>query len=293
MSLIDRIHCGAAAVALLLTLPALVPAQTGVLVVAHGADSAWNTRVRESVSQVRVDGPVQLAFLMGTEADTSSWDAGVRRLVSAGAKRIVVVPLMVSTFGEHVTQIRYYAGEIKEAPAWLAAMGHDHHATPGASPVPMRVTSALDAAPELGSILAARWYALPAINQRRPLVLVAHGPSAEADVPRWIEGLRAATAPLATALGAQPLHIGLLRDDAGPVVRGAAVAALRDTVSAYARRASDSVVVMTVLISSGQINQLTVPKDLAGLPTAYYGFGLAPDPHLARWIERISGEVEQ
>lgn len=282
---------GAHGAALLLLLAAgAAAAQTGLLVVAHGADSGWNARVDRTVAAVKWQGPVATAFLMGSDAATRSWEAGVQALVKGGAREIVVVPLMVSSHGEHVTQIRYYAGEVKELPPAIAAMGHDHHGG-GPSPVPVRVTAALDAAPELGEILAARWSELSEAARAAPLVLVAHGPSDDAQAARWIRDIRAATAALAARLGGKPLHVGLLRDDAAPAVRARAVQGIRDTIGALAGAHGDSVTVLTVLISSGGINRVKVPTDLAGMPMRYVGAALAPHEALARWIERIASST--
>ena len=274
------------AAALFAAAPAVVHAQEGLLIVAHGAGLEWNTRVRETVAQVTWDaGPVALAFLMGEEKESAGWNAAVARLTGAGAQRIVVVPLMVSSYGSHYRQIRYLAGELATLPAELAA--HDH-GTHGAPPVPMRVTPALDDAPELAAALAARWEELGETDRSRPLLLVAHGPNDAADAERWIthitavsEGLRARTR--------SDLHVALLRDDAPAEVRKASVAAMRDTVLAMAARASDSVVAMPVMISSGSITRTKIPADLAGLPIRYRAEPLAPRAELARWIERSAG----
>lgn len=105
--------------------------RVGLLIVAHGADSGWNAKVRNTVSQVTWSrGPMAVAFLMGAEAESASWTRGVDQLASQGAERIVAVPLMVSTHGSHVDQIRFYAGELstlpKELEAMMAQMGHAH-----------------------------------------------------------------------------------------------------------------------------------------------------------------------
>lgn len=256
-------------------------ARVGLLVVAHGADSGWNARVRATVSQVVWDGPVRLAYLMGPEAHAASWSAGVTALERAGIDSLVVVPLMVSSYGAHFQQIQHYAGYPVPLPAALG--GHDHG--PAVRPgVPVRVTPALDAAEELGEILHDRWGALPAASRAAPLVLVAHGPTTDADAGRWVDAITRAVTPRTGAL----LHVGLLRDDAPPPVRAAAVAAIRDTIVALARRHGDSVTVMTVLMSHGGINRTTVPADLAGMPMRYAGVALAPHPALARWITRIA-----
>ena len=84
--------------------------------------------------------------------------------------------------------------------------------------------------------------------------------------------------------------MALLRDDAPPEVRKAAVAAMRDTVLAMAERAADSVVAMPVMISSGSITRVKIPADLDGLPIRYRAEPLAPRVELARWIERSAKE---
>lgn len=268
---------------------------TGLLIVAHGATPGWNAPVRATVGQVRwTRGPVAVAFLMGAEAGSSGWDVAVRSLAAAGATEIVVVPLMVSTFGDHVRQIEHYAGVRELLPAALAE--HDHR-DGGATPaVPMRVTAALDAAPELGAILLDGWRQLSSLDRARPLLLLAHGPQAEADAVRWERNLAGAAEVLSAGGATGELRIGLVRDDATPEGRRAAVALVRDTVAALALRARDSVVVLPILISTGSLDRVKLPGDLAGLPVAMRPMPLAPSPRLARWIERVaaaaaSGEV--
>ena len=264
-------------------------AQTGLLVVAHGAGIEWNARVRQTVSQVHWSrGPVVLAFLMGEEAQRAGWDAAVDTLLARGARAIIVVPFMVSSYGGHYRQIEYYAG-VRSTPE-----GHEHdapslrHRPP---PVPTRVTPAIDAAPELGAAIAAHWEALAAADRGRPALLVAHGPSDSADAERWIANIRqAVTAPLRGAGLRWDPRIRLLQDDAPPPVRAAAVAAMRDTIRTLAAAAGDSIVVLPVLVSTGDIDRVKIPRDLEGLPVRYLPASLAPRPELARWIERVGGE---
>jgi len=263
-------------------------AQTGLLVVAHGAGAEWNARVRETVAQVEWrNGPVALAFLMGPEAATAGWEAGLSGLVEAGAKEIVAVPLMVSTHGSHVRQIEYYAGLRAALPAELTE--HGSHGSPRARPtVPIRVTSALDAAPELGVALAERWQGLEPRDRERPVVLVAHGPSEDEEARAWVRNLASAASILPLAGLKQPVEVALLRDDAAAPIRAAAVADMRRRITALSAETGDSVVVLPVLISSGPIIEVTIPADLKGMPVRYSRVPLAPLAPLARWIERIA-----
>lgn len=272
---------------LLPVLPAM--AQTGLLIVAHGAGADWNGKVREVSAQVTWHyGPVTTAFLMGPEAHDSGWEHGVQTLVKAGAKQIIAVPLMVSTYGSHVRQMAFYAGQLDAMPAGLEQ--HNHGAPTGKPPVPIRLTAALDASPELGLAFAQRWGDLSPADRKRPLLLVAHGPNDSVDAGYWVRNLLAAASVLRAAGLAQEIRVGLIRDDAPAAVRAAAVAQMRDTITALATRAKDSVVVLPVLISSGPLLTTQVPQDLAALPIRYVRLPLAPLPTLARWIERMGEE---
>lgn len=259
-------------------------AQTGLLVVAHGATPRWNAGVRQVAALVEWDGPVATAFLMGGEAETSGWAQGVAALVQEGAKEIVVVPLMVSSHGGHYRQIQFYAGELD---TWPAELGQHSHGTIAPSPVPMRVTAALDGAPELGAALLERWRSLTARFRAGPLMLVAHGPSTDDESEMWIRDLESAAAGI-HAEGGIPVKVGLLRDDAPAPVRAAAVADIHRTALELAAQSKDSVTVLSVLISSGRLGAVTIPNDLSGLPVRYAATALSPLPVLARWIERVA-----
>jgi sirohydrochlorin ferrochelatase len=221
---------------------------------------------------------------MGPEAATSGWDSAVATLVRKNAQQIVVVPLLVSSHGGHYRDILRSAGTLIDTT--IQAAHHEHNT--GQPPVPTTVTAALDNAPELGEALAARWHTLSAADRRRPLVLVAHGPSSDEEAALWLGDLGPAVAGI-RAEGDIPVAAGLLRDDAEPPVRARAVDDLRRTINGFASALGDSVTVLPVLISTGQINQVTIPSDLAGLPIRYSPVSLAPLPELARWIERVAG----
>lgn len=267
--------------------PTTAHSQTGLLVVAHGANPAWNARVRETVATVEwKEGPVATAFLMGPESTGSGWKEAAQSLVNAGAREIIVVPLMVSSFGGHYDQVRFYAGRAPALPPGLAS--HDHVGS-WKPPVPMTLTPALDAAPELGATLHDRWLTLDERDRNRPLFLVAHGPSEDFAIQTWIDNIAAATISLTRE--DTPPGIGLLQDDAPPERRARAITALRERISASAATAGDSVLVMSVLISSGRIDQVTIPGDLAELPIRYVPTALTPSPHIAAWIRRVALEV--
>lgn len=263
--------------------------QTGLLVVVHGADSAWNARVAQTVAQVSwPDGPVAIAYLMGSAATTSGWDSAVTRLAAGGAERIVAVPFMMSSFGGHYRQIRYYAGELDSLPESFLNRTQPSLVPP---PLAMRVTTALDAAPELGRALLARWMELDVASLDAPLLVVAHGPSADDEAVTWHDNLERVLRWLPQRIHDRGVRVAQLRDDAAPEVRAAAVSAMRDTVMALAERNGDSVTVLPAFISEGKITDVKIPGDLENLPVRYRRTPLAPLPELARWIERMGRDA--
>ena len=284
----------AAGIAAVIAAPASAAAQkTGLIVVAHGADSSWNAGVRRTIDSVKwAHGPVRSAFLMGAEATTASWNRAVAELQQAGVERIIAVPFMVSTHGSHVRQVEFYAGERAELPHELHAMMSSHGHEPHIKPlVPVHVTPALDDAPELGHALAARWNALSADDRKRPLMLIAHGPNDSADAVEWERNIMAVVGELSKRIAPHPVKVGLLRDDADSTVRANSVAAFRRDIAQMASAARDSVLVLPVLISTGSINRTKLPADIAGLPVRYTAVGLTPSASLAAWIGRIASEA--
>lgn len=291
-----RVTCLAPLLALATQALSAQTAPVGLLVVAHGADSLWNAKVRESVGHVKwAHGPVQIAFLMGREAATASWDAAAEQLQRAGIGSVVVVPFMVSSWGSHVRQIEHYAGKRVDLPPELASMvggGHDHHAMARFT-VPTVVTRALDDAPELGEALIGRWSELSPADKARPLMLIAHGPNDHDDVRHWESNILTTAAALRRAVAPRSVRVGLMRDDAPAPVRAAAIAAMRDTIVALSQAANDSVTIIPVLISTGSVNRVTIPRDIGALPVRYTPFGLAPHPALGRWIQRVADDARR
>src|SRR5690606_29903726 len=85
--------------------------------------------------------------------------------------------------------------------------------------------------------------------------------------------------------GFRNVMVGLVRDDAPEPVRSEAVASIREVIQLQHLATGKPVVVVPVLISTGQVSQEKFPRDLEGLPVVYDGQALLPHPGLARWVE--------
>src|SRR6266545_2529036 len=144
---------------------------TGIVLLAHGGATNWNEEVDALARQVDKTLPVEVAFGM---ASRQAIQDAIDRLVKRGVRKIVAVPLFVSSHSSVVTSTEYLLGLRTVAPVELAryasmshaGMSHNHGAHSGASaspasdptapvqcPVPIRMTPALNAHPLVADIL--------------------------------------------------------------------------------------------------------------------------------------------
>ncbi|HEX7090995.1 MAG TPA: CbiX/SirB N-terminal domain-containing protein [Longimicrobiales bacterium] len=265
------------------------PRAVGTIVVAHGAGPEWNAQVQEVARRAQTGGPVEVSFLMGPGAKAHRFQDAAKRLAEAGVREIVVVPLLISSHSGHYEQIRWLAGETDTLGE---RMLHHLHMAGIERPdvdVPMRVTPAIDGAPEIAGILAEHALALAKEPAAQALFLIGHGPNSAEDYAAWMEDLRPLADSVKAATGFRDVKVGLVQDDAAGPVRAEAVRRIREIITLQHQVTGRPVVVVPVLIGTGPISLEKFPADLAGLPIAYDGKGLVPHPALARWIEARVG----
>lgn len=267
------------------------PRAVGTIVVAHGASPEWNAQVQEVARRAQTGGPVEVSFLMGPGAKAHRFQDAAKRLAEAGVREIVVVPLLVSSHSGHYEQIRWLAGETD---ALDETMRHHLHMAGIERPdvaVPIRVTPAIDGAPEIAGVLAEHALALAEEPAAQALFLIGHGPNSAEDHAAWMEDLRPLAERVQRTTGFRDVKVGLVQDDAAGPVRAEAVRRIREIIALQHKVTGRPVVVVPVLIGTGQISLEKFPADLAGLPIVYEGKGLVPHPALARWIEGRVGAL--
>ena len=275
-----------AAAAILLALsPALAAAQSvGTLILAHGGDRGWNDQVRGVARGVKTGGPVEVSFLMGPEAPLHRFQDAARRLAAAGATEIVVVPLLVSSHSGHYQQIRWLAGETDS----LEADMHHHLHMAGIERAPglrIRVARAIDDSPEVARVLAERALAIQPRPAGRALYIIGHGPNDDPAYEQWMRNLRPVADSVRRITGFADVRVGLVRDDAPAAVRAEAVRIVRAEIQAQRDATGQTVTVVPVLVSRGNVSEVRIRNDIAGLDATYTGEPLLPHPGLARWIE--------
>jgi sirohydrochlorin ferrochelatase len=263
----------------------------GTLLLAHGGAPSWNAEVERIARTANTGGPLRLAYLMGPSAATHRFQHQVDSLVAEGATEVVVVPLMVSSHSGHYQQIRFLAGLTDSLDAMMQHHLHmGGHERPRTT-VPLRLSRALDDAPELASVLADRARAITPEGSGRALFLVAHGPNSAENHAEWIKHLRVVAKTVKEQTGFDDVRVEMVRDDAPPAVRAEGVLRVRELIEMQHAITGQPVTVVPVLVSKGRVSREKFTADLAGLDIIYEGTPLLPHPLLARWIERRVNEA--
>jgi hypothetical protein len=276
-------------------------AEPGIVLLAHGGSAEWNTRVTAFAAQVNTSRPTEVAFGMATRATIQS---AIDKLVARGVTEIVAVPLFVSSWSTVITSTEYLLGLRAEAPAALASFakmshapgagGHEAHGvadgtTPVKSPVPVRMTKALNDHPIVADILASRARAISREPAKEALIVVAHGPNDEDDNRRWLADMASLVARIKQTESFPAVEYLTLRDDAPKPVRDAAAAQLRSIVQrelAAGRRA----LIVPLLISFGGIER-GLHERLEGLPYTIAEAALMPDDRLRTWVLTVAADA--
>ena len=247
----------------------------GIIVIAHGANPTWNMPVTNAVARVSQTIPAERAFLMGTPDQTPQ--QAYDKLVAGGAKRIVVVPLFVSSYSGHAEQVKFIGGQRADYP-------HAEHMkleqVKGSVPI-VGVGRGMDDHAIVGDIIADRAKSLSTDPKNEWLMIVAHGPNEEDEAAQWNKAIANVGARVLTKLRFKGVDVRLLRDDAPKEVKDKALAEMRASVEEKSK--TSKVVVVPLLLSTGRVGG-QIPEVLKGLTFAWDGKPLLPDDRIADWI---------
>jgi sirohydrochlorin ferrochelatase len=262
--------------------------KTGVLVIAHGSnETGWNQVVQQGVAGVRLPYPIAVGFLEFTEPGIQK---ALTQLETQGVNRIIAVPLFVSTYSNHIEEIKYVLRLRNTLPRPEGVFGE--HSVSGHTDEALRqiqshcqiiLTPALDDQAIVAGILSERLKTISRRPDREVAVLVGHGADSAAGEVKW----RAQFASLARQV---KKDLKLKNARYGFAAMGKPTA--RQAVTAAV--AEGEALVVAVMLSEGFFTDRKIPHDLEGLQYRYPQRGsraLLPHPDLARFIELRVGEV--
>jgi sirohydrochlorin ferrochelatase len=262
--------------------------KTGVLVIAHGSDElSWNQVVQQVVADVKLSQPITVGFL---EFTTPNIQMAVTQLEKQGVNRIIAVPLFVSTYSNHIEEIKYILGLRDALPQPEAVVGgHDAVVEP-AEPLQqvkchskIFLTPALDDQPIVAAILAERLKTISRHPEREIAVLVGHGADSAVGTAKWQTQFASLADQVKKTLKLKDASYGFAAMGQ-PTIRNAVSAAT----------AKGDVLLIPVMLSEGFFTERKIPHDLEGLQYRYPQPGkraLLPHQEMARLIELRVNEL--
>ena len=206
----------------------------------------------------------------------------IEELEQRGVRRLIAVPLLISSASEVMRQFQYLLGARDHGP-W-------EEVQPVNLRVPVTLTTPLDDDPAVSAILLDRARRLSRAPGGEAVILIAHGPTSEEDDAKWLEVMGRLAQRLEETGGFRAVVPVTMRDDALDSVREAATTRMRETVQQQSRLGSlhqrdNAVLVVPLLLATGGI-EAKIPHRLSGLTYRYQPQALLPDVRVAQWITR-------
>jgi len=256
----------------------------GLLLMAHGGGSEWNTAVKESTAGLAERFPVEIAFGM---ADAGSIEESVKRLEATGVEHVGVVRMFVSgeSWHERTRQIlgvdegapsREEAKRKNPQPRTFMPMGFWRLDTD----VSFYVSEeGLADATEMDGVLVSRIQALSSNPADEVAVVLAHGTGSDEEDARWIEKITERTALAKARLGLQDIKVFTLRED-WMEKREEAENRIRNYIQEVSQKGFTPLVVPFRVQGFGPYARV-----LEGLDYEASGQGLLPHVNVGQWIE--------
>ena len=258
-----------------------VQAGNGVLILYHGFRERGDMVFKEQMQSYADVFPMALAPGMSMMM-SQHIQLGLDDLVAAGAKRIVVVPIVSTEYNTMIRQWWYIFG-LEDEPAYATVPRIETTAdvlfAPPPNDDPLVAEILLDFAEEISE------------NPTNEVVIIAaHGPSEEADNARQLELMGNLARIVQEDGGFSAVESATLQDDAPPEVRDANVVRLRGMIE-QAQADDKQVIIVTSLIGARTI-QKKLRKDLQGLDYRFNAKGLIQHDLFLDWIgETVRGEL--
>lgn len=263
--------------------PADVTGETGVLLLLHGFRERGDKIFKDRVQQYGDIFPMAMSFGMSMMM-SDHIQLALDDLVAAGAKNIVVIP-MVST--EHNTMIRQ----------WQYIFGLEEKASYAdvkrvSTPAKIYFADPPNDDPAVAEILTDHALELSENPDKEVVIIAAHGPSMQKDNEEELKMLENLAGIIKEDGGFSAAYGVTLQDDAPPAIRDANVAKLRGIVEKAKAEGKDAIVV-TNLMGSRTI-QSKLRKDLKGLDYKFNAKGLVAHDKFVSWIgETVRDVVER
>lgn len=256
-------------------------ADEGVLILVHGFKNA-DDRFKRQIESLANIFPLALAPGMSMVM-SEHIQLAIDDLEAAGAKTIVVVPVVSTRYNTMLRQWEYIFGLRDEAP--YASVPRVH------ARAKIRFAPPPGDDPHIAEILLDHAHEISTDPSREVVIIAAHGPTFEDDNRKALAELETLARYMREDGDFADVEAITLQDDAPPAIRARNVEKLRGMVEA-ANAKGLQVLVVTNLIGTRTI-QAKLRKDLAGLDYKFNAKGVVAHPNFMKWMgEAIRHELE-
>jgi hypothetical protein len=260
-----------------------VSGDTGVLILLHGFRDRGDKVFKEQVQMYGNIFPTSLAFGMSMMM-SQHMQLGVDDIVAAGAKNVIVVPIVSSEHNSMIRQWQYIFGLVDE-PSYATVPRIETDANvifvppPGDDPFVAEIL--IDYADQISTD-----------RSNEVVIIVAHGPSETGDNLDQLALMDNLAKIVKEDGGYSEVYSATLQDDAPLVIRDQNVAKLRGMIEAAQAEGKEAILV-TNLIGAYTI-QSKLRKDLKGLDYKFNAKGLVQHEIFVDWIgESVRTEIER
>ena len=250
-----------------------VQGEQGVLLLMHGFRDRGDKAFKERMQPIADVFPTAMAAGMSMMmSDHIQW--AVRDLESAGAKTIVVVPIVSTEFNTMLRQWEYIFG-LRDESEYVAVPRVKTDAK-------IVMASPPNDDPLVAEILLDHALELSTNPENEVVIIVAHGPSFDEDNKRAMQQLANLARYMSEDSDFSEITGLTLQDDAPREVRAANVARLRAMVEKAASEGKD-VLIVSNLIGTFTI-QAKLRKDLKGLDYKFNRKGIIEHDAFMKWL---------
>jgi len=260
-----------------------VGGDTGVLILLHGFRDRGDKVFKEQMQPYANIFPTSLAFGMSMMM-SQHIQLGLDDLVAAGAKNIIVVPIVATEYNSMIRQWQYIFGLYDEAsyatvPQVKTEANVIFVSPPGDDPFVAEIL--LDYASQISTD-----------PSNEVVIIVAHGPSEEGDNQKQLVLMDNLAKIVQEDGGFSSVLSATLQDDAPLEIRDQNVAKLRGMIETAQAEGKEAILV-TNLIGAYTI-QSKLRKDLKGLDYKFNAKGLVQHETFGEWIgESVRNEIER
>jgi len=258
--------------------------EIGVLVLGHGFREVGDALFKSSLDPIADAYPTSVGLGMNM-MDSGHLQAQVDRLIAAGAKTVVVVPVSMGTESSLIQQWDYIFGRADES-AYLDVPRVTTTATVVMAPTPTH-------SPILSRVLRDYAVEISADPANEVVIVIGHGPTDAEHNALELAAMETHAQYIRDNSDLDDVRVATLQDDAPRAIRAANVERIRGWIE-EATADGRTVLVINTLPTQGAV-QGRIANDLKGL--AYKGNmkGLVEHPAFVEWVEetvrRETGEM--